>query len=83
MKILTEVFSGLILTCFSAGAFISCTSTKKAESLPKIDMTAWNYNEEDDVYYQLGIQYVANPADTAISTEMDYALALKNYGDQV
>ena len=64
MKILTEVFSGLILTCFSAGALASCTSTKKAESLPKIDMTAWNYNEEDDVYYQLGIQYVANPADT-------------------
>ena len=47
MKILTEVFSGLILTCFSAGAFISCTSTKKAESLPKIDMTAWNYNEAE------------------------------------
>ncbi len=36
--------------------------------MPKIDMSAWKYNEEDDVYYQLGIQYVANPVDTAYET---------------
>ena len=33
-------------------------------NLSKIDNTKWQYNEEDDVYYQLGIQYCENPADT-------------------
>lgn len=33
--------------------------------LEKLDMTAWNYNEEDDVYWQVGIVYCENPADEA------------------
>ena len=33
-------------------------------NLSKIDNTKWQYNEEDNVYYQLGIQYCENPADT-------------------
>ncbi|MBE5859853.1 MAG: tannase [Butyrivibrio sp.] len=33
-------------------------------NLSKIDNTKWLYNEEDNVYYQLGIQYCENPADT-------------------
>ena len=32
--------------------------------LSKIDNAKWQYNEEDEVYYQLGIQYCENPADT-------------------
>lgn len=32
-------------------------------TLNQIDNTKWQYNEEDDVYYQLGILYCANPAD--------------------
>lgn len=32
-------------------------------NLDKIDNTKWLYNEEDNVYYQLGIQYCENPAD--------------------
>ncbi|WP_022766035.1 subtype A tannase [Butyrivibrio sp. XPD2006] len=33
-------------------------------NLSKIDNKKWQYNEEDNVYYQLGIQYCENPADT-------------------
>ncbi|MBR1660137.1 MAG: S-layer homology domain-containing protein, partial [Oscillospiraceae bacterium] len=29
-----------------------------------VDMSRWQYNAEDDVYYQLGIEYCAAPADT-------------------
>ncbi len=32
-------------------------------NLPQIDMSAWQYNAEDDVYYQLGIPYCETPAD--------------------
>lgn len=35
-----------------------------ASFLAQIDNTKWLYNEEDDVYYQLGIAYCENPADT-------------------
>lgn len=39
-------------------------SSEIATNLSKIDNTKWQYNEEDNVYYQLGIQYCENPADT-------------------
>lgn len=37
-------------------------------TLSKIDMTKWRYNESDGVYYQIGISYCANPADTSYET---------------
>lgn len=37
-------------------------------TLSKIDMTKWQYNESDGVYYQIGISYCANPADTSYET---------------
>ena len=37
-------------------------------SLPKIDMTAWQYNEENDVYWQTGIRYCETPADESYET---------------
>ena len=37
-------------------------------SLPKIDMTAWQYNEENDVYWQTGISYCETPADAGYET---------------
>ena len=39
-------------------------TTEIVTNLPQIDNTKWQYNEEDNVYYQLGIQYCENPADT-------------------
>ncbi len=33
-----------------------------AEALAKVDNTKWQYNADDGVYWQVGIQYCANPA---------------------
>ncbi|MBP3241389.1 MAG: tannase [Oribacterium sp.] len=44
---------------------VSKTTETAVTQLSKIDNIKWLYNEEDDVYYQLGIQYCENPADTA------------------
>ena len=38
--------------------------TEAVTGLSQIDNTKWQYNEEDSVYYQLGIRYCENPADT-------------------
>lgn len=42
----------------------SSDSSDAVTNLNKIDNTKWLYNEKDNVYYQLGIQYCENPADT-------------------
>ena len=41
---------------------------KAVTNLSKVDMTKWQYNEEDHVYYQIGIQYCENPADLTYET---------------
>ena len=43
-------------------------SAEAVTDLPQIDMTKWQYNSEDDVWYQIGIQYCANPADLTYET---------------
>ncbi len=40
----------------------------KDNILAKIDNTKWQYSEENKVYWQTGITYCANPADTAYET---------------
>lgn len=53
---------------------VGCSTTSQQEdaavqtALDKIDASSWNYNEEDDVYWQVGIAYCENPADTAYET---------------
>ncbi|MBO5553917.1 MAG: hypothetical protein J5941_00190 [Solobacterium sp.] len=37
-------------------------------NLSKIDASAWQYNEADDVYYQIGISYCETPADENYET---------------
>jgi hypothetical protein len=37
-------------------------------ALSKIDSSKWNYNEEDGVYWQVGISYCENPADEKYET---------------
>ncbi len=39
-----------------------------AAGIDKLDMTKWQYNADDDVYYQLGIPYCASPADSGYET---------------
>ena len=53
---LTLVFSSAL--CFAEG-----------ENVPaKIDMTKWQYEAEDDVYWQVGLSYAATPADSSYET---------------
>ncbi|MBR1913498.1 MAG: hypothetical protein IJ827_01575 [Lachnospiraceae bacterium] len=42
------------------------TQEQQAETsvnLAKLDMNAWQYNADDDVYYQIGLRYCETPAD--------------------
>jgi hypothetical protein len=50
------------------GEEMRVTVSSKSETLAKIDNTKWNYNEEDGVYWQVGIEYCANPVDTTYET---------------
>ena len=38
-------------------------TSSSSESSNKIDMSKWIYNEEDSLYYQLGITYYNKPID--------------------
>jgi len=52
------------LLCGSTDDAASTEAAAQAvTNLPLIDNTKWQYNEADDVYYQLGISYCENPAD--------------------
>lgn len=47
----------------------SVSSDPPIESqLDQINMTQWQYNEENDVYWQVGIPYCENPADETYET---------------
>ena len=52
----------------SAVSESSETTAEVSTSLAQIDMTKWQYNADDDVYYQLGISYCATPADASYET---------------
>ena len=51
-----------------AALLTGCSTSRKQaaekSTLARIDMTKWLYNSEDNVYYQTGISYAANPADS-------------------
>lgn len=40
------------------------TVSNKSAGLETIDNTKWKYNSDDNVYYQTGISYCSNPADS-------------------
>lgn len=61
-KILVAALAPLILLSGcgqTAGTEESVVST----TLSQVDMTKWQYNEETDAYWQVGIMYCENPAD--------------------
>lgn len=68
-KQLLSLFSACAVLLSGCGASGNPnTGTEEAteevlSSLAMIDMTAWNYNEETDVYWQTGIVYCETPAD--------------------
>ena len=61
----TAVFLTLVfcLCMLSAGSAFA-----EGSAFAAIDMTKWNYNADDDVYYQIGIPYCASPADESYET---------------
>ena len=44
------------------------TATAAVTSLEKVDMTAWNYDADNDFYWQTGISYCEKPADSSYET---------------
>ena len=45
------------------------SSFAESEDLPaRIDMTKWQYEAQDDVYWQVGLSYAAAPADSSAET---------------
>ena len=52
----------MLASLFSGMAFAE-------ETVPaKIDMAKWQYEASDDVYWQVGLSYAANPADSGYET---------------
>ena len=56
-----RIISVLLICCL----VLSCLPLALAENALTIDMTKWQYNASDNVYWQVGIQYCTNPADPA------------------
>ena len=76
-QFLARLLSALMCTtmlAYSSGAVSADAGddlrgeTEAVTNLPKVDQTAWQYNGDDDVYYQIGISYCETPADTAYET---------------
>lgn len=44
------------------------TQNKAVTNLSQVDMSKWQYNADDNVYYQIGIQYCENPVDLEYQT---------------
>ena len=59
------IIGSLILILLFAAAVCNAQEQSIVTGLSKIDSTAWLYNANDDVYYQLGIAYCETPADKA------------------
>ncbi len=64
------MFKRLISMLLILALSLSCVPFAWADEAysPTVDMTKWQYNASDDVYWQIGIQYCANPADSAYET---------------
>ena len=71
--LLSALLCTTMLACGSGAASADAADDLRGETeavtnLPKVDQTAWQYNGDDDVYYQIGISYCETPADTAYET---------------
>lgn len=66
-----------LAACGAQGTNENTTSANEASqaktgdvvtNLSKIDMSKWEYNADDNVYYQIGISYCETPADSSYET---------------
>ncbi len=67
----------------TASSASSAATGEVKTTLDKIDMTKWQYNADDKVYYQIGISYCSNPANEsyeklAVFVPADYFEATDN-----
>ncbi len=58
----------LILATILAVSLLSFGVAEETNSLPQIDMARWQYEASEDVYWQVGLSYAANPADSSYET---------------
>ena len=70
----------------SSQSSASSTTKEVSTTLSKIDMTKWQYNSDDKVYYQIGISYCSNPSNEsyeklAMFVPADYFEATDNGDD--
>ena len=68
MSVIVSLAIALSVTCGLTTTSANAEDSAAESALPTIDNTKWQYNSEDDVYYQLGIQYCENPADISYET---------------
>ena len=60
-KIMSLILSLALLVC----GVSALAEGQNETALSKIDMTQWQYNAENDVYWQVGLAYAATPADSS------------------
>lgn len=58
----------ILSVLMACAAFTAYAENTQQEALDMIDSTKWQYNEADGVYWQTGVAYCANPADTQYET---------------
>ncbi len=52
----------------AAETTVTESETQIVTNLDRLDMTKWQYNADDDVYYQIGISFCETPADASYET---------------
>ncbi|MBQ8092976.1 MAG: tannase [Clostridia bacterium] len=58
----------VLLTAILAVSLATGASASEDSRLSRIDMTKWQYEPADDVYWQVGLSYAATPADSSYET---------------
>ncbi len=58
----------LILAATLTLGLMPAMANAEESALPKIDMTKWQYEAVDDIYWQVGLSYAATPADSSYET---------------
>lgn len=66
--LLRRVTSLLVGTVLLLPVFPALAEETAQTTLPRVDMTRWQYSAEQDFYYQTGIAYCASPADARYET---------------
>ena len=58
----------VLLTAALAFGIGACALAEEETVPAKLDMSKWQYEAADDVYWQVGLSYAATPADSGYET---------------